>query len=69
MSVTPASSAAWIVATPWAWSGRPLMDSCIAPSPISDTDWSPMALVFMPSNVPSPAEPTPSRYASGRPPG
>src|SRR6478609_7193701 len=64
MRVTPASRAAWIVATPWSWSGRPLIDSCIPPSPISDTVRSPMALVFMLSNVPRRAAPTRTRYAS-----
>src|SRR5215470_5015681 len=37
MSVTPASSAAWIVASAVASSGRPLMDRYIPPSPTADT--------------------------------
>ena len=48
MKVIPASSAAWIVATARAWSGRPSIDSGIPPSPIALTVVSPMRRNLIP---------------------
>ena len=47
MSVTPASSAAWMVAIDRARSGRPSMDIGISPSPMALTLASAMVLVCM----------------------
>ena len=55
-SVTPASSAAWIVATDRWWSGRPSIDMGIPPSPIADTWTSPILRCCMASRMPVTAD-------------
>ena len=77
MSVTPASSDAWMVARERSRSGRPSIDMGMPPRPIAETVRLPMVRVFMPSPyprrrkrcaalLPGPPSGTPGARARGR---